>query len=72
MNDLPADPIGAAWLARTYGVTPMGRMPVLSQIGKRRSTEVKEARRLGCKSQHLALKLGLRFAASQPTGWDFG
>jgi len=27
-----------------------------------------KARRLGCKSQHLALKLGLRFAASHPTG----
>lgn len=46
MSELPADPIGAAWLAFTYGVTPMGRMPVLSQMGGRRSTEVKEGFRL--------------------------
>lgn len=46
MNDLPADPIGAAWLARTYGVEPMGRLPVLSQVGGRRASEINEGFRL--------------------------
>lgn len=46
MNDLPADPIGAAWLAKTYGVMPMGRLPVLSRVGGRRATEIKEGFRL--------------------------
>lgn len=46
MTDLPADPIGAAWLARTYGVVPMGRLPVLSQVGGRRTTEVNDGFRL--------------------------
>lgn len=42
MSNLPADPIGAAWLARAYDVAPMGQLLVLSQVGGRRSTEVKE------------------------------
>ncbi len=46
MNDFPADPIGAAWLARTYGVEPMGRLPVLSQVGGRRASEISEGFRL--------------------------
>lgn len=46
MSDLPADPIGAAWLARTYGVEPMGRLPVLSQVGGRRASEINEGFRL--------------------------
>lgn len=46
MADLPADPIGAAWLARVYGVMSLGRLPVLSQVGGRRATEVNEGFRL--------------------------
>ncbi|MQP76261.1 cell filamentation protein Fic [Stenotrophomonas sp. MYb238] len=46
MSDLPADPIGAAWLARSYGVEPMGRLPVLSQVGGRRASEINEGFRL--------------------------
>jgi hypothetical protein len=46
MLELPADPIGAAWLARTYGVAPMGRLPVVSQVGRRRATEVSDGFRL--------------------------
>lgn len=46
MSDLPADPIGAAWLARTYGVEPMGRLPVLSQVGGRRASETNQGFRL--------------------------
>ncbi len=46
MNDLPDDPIGAAWLARTYGVVPLARLPVLSQVGGRRATQVDEGFRL--------------------------
>lgn len=46
MTDLPKDPIGAAWLARTYGVMSLGRLPVLSQVGGRRATEVNEGFRL--------------------------
>lgn len=46
MNDLPPDPIGAAWLARAYAVLPMGRLPVLSQVGGRRATEVNDGFRL--------------------------
>ncbi|HYQ25281.1 Fic family protein [Stenotrophomonas sp.] len=38
MNDVPADPIGAAWLARAHGVMPCGRLPVVSQVGSRRAT----------------------------------
>ncbi|MDY0206542.1 MAG: Fic family protein [Pseudomonas sp.] len=40
MFDLPADPLGAAWLARTYDVLPLGRPPVLSQVGGRRATQI--------------------------------
>lgn len=46
MADLPADPIGAAWLARTYEVMPLGRLVVMSQMGGRRATEVNEGFRL--------------------------
>lgn len=46
MSNLPADPIGAAWLARAYGVMPLGRFPVLSQVGGRRATESREGVRL--------------------------
>lgn len=46
MNDLPADPIGAAWLVRAYGVVPLGRLPVMSQVGGRRATEVNAGFRL--------------------------
>lgn len=46
MIDLPADPIGAAWLVKTYGLAPMGRLPVLSQVGGRRATEVNDGFRL--------------------------
>ncbi|ANF57257.1 Fic family protein [Halotalea alkalilenta] len=46
MNDLPADPIGAAWLAQAYGVLPLGRLPVMSRMGGRRATQVNEGFRL--------------------------
>ncbi len=46
MDDLPADPIGAAWLARAFAVEPMARMPVLSRIGGRRATVVQDGYRL--------------------------
>ena len=40
MFDLPADPLGAAWLAQNFGVLPLGRLPVLSQTGGRRATQI--------------------------------
>lgn len=46
MIDLPAEPLGAAWLARAYGVRPLGRSPVTSQVGGRRATRVDEGFRL--------------------------
>lgn len=46
MSDLPADPIGAAWLAQVHNVLPLGRLPVLSQIGGRRATEISDGLRL--------------------------
>ncbi|MEN4902733.1 Fic family protein [Luteimonas sp. TWI1437] len=46
MNDLPADPIGAGWLARRFEVLPAERLPVLSQIGGRRATAVEDGFRL--------------------------
>lgn len=46
MNALPADPIGAAWLAREYDVLLIGRLPVLSRAGGRRATTVEEGFRL--------------------------
>ena len=46
MADLPTDPIGAAWLARTYEVVPLGRLAVMSQMGGRRATEINEGFRL--------------------------
>jgi hypothetical protein len=46
MTDLPADPIGAAWLAQSYGVQPLGRLPVTSQMGGRRATQVNDGFRL--------------------------
>lgn len=36
MDELLVDPIGLAWLAKTYQITPIVRMPVQSQIGGRR------------------------------------
>ncbi|MBP6018408.1 MAG: Fic family protein [Burkholderiaceae bacterium] len=46
MSNLPADPIGASWLALTFGVMPLGRFPVLSRVGGRRATEVNDGFRL--------------------------
>ncbi len=46
MNTLPADPIGAAWLAKTYQIIPVGRLPVQSQIGGRRVTQIIDGDRL--------------------------
>jgi len=43
---LPVDPIGAGWLAREYGVLPLGRFHVLSQIGGRRGTLTRPGLRL--------------------------
>jgi len=42
----PDDPIGAAWLAREFGVRPLARLPVMSQIGRRRATRVEGGFRL--------------------------
>ena len=42
MHPLPTDPLGAAWLARTYGVMPLGRLPVISQAGGRRATQLSD------------------------------
>ncbi len=42
----PLDPVGAAWLAQEFDVFPMGRFPVLSQIGNRRKSEVVDGYRL--------------------------
>jgi len=46
MTDLPKEPLGAAWLARSYGVVPLGRLPVVSQLGGRRATYVDDVFRL--------------------------
>lgn len=46
MNELPVDPVGAAWLARTYGVTLMAQLPVSSQVGGRRATKINNGFRL--------------------------
>lgn len=46
MSDLPNDPIGAAWLAQTYEIRPIGRMPIRSQIGGRRATQIRDGDRL--------------------------
>ncbi|WP_434601762.1 Fic family protein [Pseudomonas sp. Z4-7] len=46
MTDLPADAIGAAWLAQIYDVQPLGRLPVMSQVGGRRATQVTDGFRL--------------------------
>lgn len=46
MTDLPTDPIGAGWLCQAYGVLPLGRLPVMSQVGGRRATQVNEGFRL--------------------------
>lgn len=45
-ESLPEDPVGAAWLMREYGVQPMGRLPVLSQMGGRRKTQTLDGFRL--------------------------
>lgn len=46
MNEYPSDGIGAAWLARTFGVDATARLPVLSQIGGRRTSEMNDGYRL--------------------------
>ncbi|OYU32376.1 MAG: cell filamentation protein Fic [Comamonadaceae bacterium PBBC2] len=46
VHSLPTDPIGGAWLAREFGVLPMGRLPVLSQVGGRRATHLDDGFRL--------------------------
>ena len=46
MSEFPVDPIGAAWLATTFDVLPIARLPVLSQVGSRRSTQVEDGFRL--------------------------
>ena len=46
MMELPDDPIGGAWLARTANLMPYGQLPVYSQIGGRRSTQVQGQFRL--------------------------
>ncbi|QWT21481.1 Fic family protein [Bacillus sp. NP157] len=46
MNTFPVDGIGAAWLARTYQVAPLARLPVVSQVGTRRATETTDGFRL--------------------------
>lgn len=46
VSEFPVDPIGAAWLATAFDVPPMARLPVLSQIGTRRSTQVEDGYRL--------------------------
>ncbi len=40
------DPIGQAWLMHAYNVRPIGRPPVLSQVGGRRSTAYVDGFRL--------------------------
>lgn len=44
--NLPADPIGAAWLIKEFGVAPLGRLPVMSQVGGRRATSDTDGFRL--------------------------
>ncbi|TKR56440.1 hypothetical protein D7I39_03580 [Allopusillimonas ginsengisoli] len=46
MIELPNDPIGAAWLAQKYQLLPIGRLPVHSQIGGRRATQISNGGRL--------------------------
>lgn len=46
MYVFPSDPIGAAWLAHEYWFKPMGRLPVMSQVGGRRTTEAQDGFRL--------------------------
>lgn len=45
-EDLPVDPIGAAWLARQYGQLPLSRLHVLSQVGGQRRSQVVDGYRL--------------------------
>lgn len=46
MIGLPANPIGAAWLAQAFDVIALARLPVLSQLGGRRATQVSDGFRL--------------------------
>jgi hypothetical protein len=46
MSNLPNDPIGAAWLAQQYQLLAIGRLPVHSQIGGRRATQISDGDRL--------------------------
>jgi hypothetical protein len=52
MTDLPTDPIGAAWLAQAYAVKPLARFPVVSQIGRRRATLIKDGFRVETYAEH--------------------
>lgn len=45
-EDLPVDPIGAAWLARAHGQLPLSRLHVLSQAGGQRRSQVVDGYRL--------------------------
>ncbi len=45
-DDLPNDPIGAAWLARQHDVLPLSRLHVLSQVGGQRRAQVIDGYRL--------------------------
>jgi hypothetical protein len=40
MNEIPADPVGAAWLAQHFHIATMARLPVVSKIGGRRTSEI--------------------------------
>lgn len=44
-SEFPSDPIGAAWLAAQYGVSAMARLPVVSGIGRSRSTLLEDGYR---------------------------
>lgn len=46
MSDLLADPIGGHWLARHFEITPIRPLPVASQVGGRRTTQIARAVRL--------------------------
>ncbi|WP_308217608.1 hypothetical protein [Paenalcaligenes niemegkensis] len=61
MTDLPNDPIGAAWLAQAYELFPIGRMPVHSQIGGRRATQIRDGDRL--ETYQAAMRPSLKPAA---------
>lgn len=43
---MPDDPVGAAWLSSKFDVQVLSRMPVISQIGGRRSSQINNGFRL--------------------------